>query len=71
LRPCGAQLYRFGFVINYAHLLIHPIFGDGSYIAQKLLEKALCSQTQTKEIFESVALPRLQKFLCSSFARKF
>ncbi|TYQ26406.1 hypothetical protein [Pseudanabaena sp. UWO310] len=31
------------------------------------LVTAHCAQTQTKEIFESVALQRFQKFLCGSF----
>jgi hypothetical protein len=30
---------------------------------------ALCAQTQTKKIFESVALQHFQKFSCGSFER--
>jgi hypothetical protein len=30
----------------------------------------LCAQTQTKQIFESIASQCFQKFACGSFARK-
>jgi hypothetical protein len=38
------------------------------WIEEKILT-ALCAQTQTKEIFESLATQRFQKFPCGSFDR--
>ncbi|WP_434684627.1 hypothetical protein [Pseudanabaena minima] len=39
----------------------------GSLLIPRLIHTALCSQNQTKKIFESVALQRFQKFSCGSF----
>jgi hypothetical protein len=39
-------------------------------IFQQEYAVALCAQTQTKEIFESVASQRFQKFLYGSFDRQ-
>jgi len=33
------------------------------------IDIALCAQTQTKKIFESVALQHFQKFSCGSYDR--